>query len=140
MALRHEKFTAFRTKFVQNGYMLMPSELKNAPATIRRELNHILLPLPGIKWEINTKQELDMDDDMVMVAYIDDIVIATKGTIEKQHMQLSKVFELLKDNHIGNEFVKYIFDAEEVLFLGCLVSGTGIEMDPDKANAIVDWP
>lgn len=34
---------------------------------------------------------------------------------------------------------KCIFDAKEVPFLGFIVSGSGLKMDPEKAKAIVDW-
>jgi hypothetical protein len=78
---------------------------------------------------------------MVLVAYIDDILIATKGSLETHHIeQVSKVFQLLMDNHMCIEIDKCIFDASETSFLGFIVSGTGLRMDPDKAKAITDWP
>ena len=73
------------------------------------------------------------------MVYIDDILIATKGSLEKHHHQVSKVFQLLMDNHMCVEIDKCIFDAKEVPFLGFIVSGTGLRMDPDQAKAIVDW-
>jgi len=38
------------------------------------------------------------------------------------------------------EIDKCIFDASETPFLGFVVSGSGLRMDPEKARAIVDWP
>jgi hypothetical protein len=38
------------------------------------------------------------------------------------------------------EIDKSIFDAKEVPFLGFLVSGFGLRMDPNQAKAIVNWP
>jgi hypothetical protein len=38
------------------------------------------------------------------------------------------------------EIDKCQFDRQQVPFLGFLVSSRGIEMDPDKAKAIVNWP
>jgi hypothetical protein len=49
---------------------------------------------------IDTKVAIDDDGGMVVVTYIDDILIATKGSMEKHHRQVSKVFQLLKDNHM----------------------------------------
>jgi hypothetical protein len=37
------------------------------------------------------------------------------------------------------EIEKCKFDAKEVQFLGFMVSGTGLRMDPEKAKAIIDW-
>jgi len=39
MALGHEMFTAFRTRFGLYEYMVMPFGLTNAPATFQREIN-----------------------------------------------------------------------------------------------------
>lgn len=140
MALRHERFTDFRTRVRLNEYMVMPFQLTNALATVQHKINRILLSLLGISLEINTEQAIDKDDCMVVVACIDDILIATKESIEKHHSHVSKVFQLLKDNHMCIECDTCIFNATEVMFLGCLVNGTGIEMDLENAKAIVDWP
>jgi len=140
MALGHRKSTVFRSKFGLYEYMVMPSGLTNAPATFQQEINRNLRPLLGMELLINTKQEIDEDVGMVVVAYMDDILIATKGSIEKHYCQVGKVFQLLKDNHMCIEIDKCIFNAKEVPFLGFIVSGTGLRMDPDKAKAIVNWP
>jgi hypothetical protein len=39
------------------------------------------------------------------VAYIDDNLIARKGTLEKHHCLVSKVFELLMHNHMYVELI-----------------------------------
>ena len=75
-----------------------------------------------------------------MVAYIDNILIATKGSLDKHHKQVSKVFQLLMDNNMCIEIDKCVFDASQTTFLGIIVSGSGLLMDPGKARAIVDWP
>jgi hypothetical protein len=89
---------------------------------------------------LDSKVAIDEDGGMVVVVYVDDILIATKGSLEKHHRQVSKVFQLLMDNHMCIEIEKCVFDAKEVPFLGFLVSGTGLRTDPEKAKAIVDWP
>jgi len=76
---------------------------------------------------------------MVVVAYIDDILIATKGSLEKHHKQVSKVFQLLMDNHTCIEIDKCIFEALETAFLGIMVSGSGLRRDREIARAITDW-
>jgi microsomal dipeptidase-like Zn-dependent dipeptidase len=49
---------------------------------------------------IDTKVAIDDDGGMVVVTYIDDILITTKGSMEKHHRHVSKVFQLLMDNHM----------------------------------------
>jgi len=140
MALGHEKYTSFRTKFGLYEYLVMAFGLCNAPATFQREINRILRPLLGLELVIRTDIHIDNDEGMVVVAYIDDILIATKGSLEKHHRQVSKVFQQLMDNKMCIEIDTCIFNATRTTFLGFLVSGTGLEMDPEKAKAIVDWP
>jgi len=140
MVLGHEKFTAFRTKFGLYEYLVMPFGLRNAPATFQRETNRILRPLIGLKLVIRTDVHIDEDEGMVVVAYIDHILIATKGSLDKHQKQFSKDFQLLMDNHMCLEIDKCVFEASETTLLRFVVSGSGLKMDPYKARAIVDWP
>jgi len=140
MAWGYEKFMAFRTKFGLYEYMVMPFGLCNVPATFQREINRILRPLLGIELVLNTETHIDEDDGMVVVAYIDDILIATKGSLDKHLKQVSKVFQLLMDNNMCIEIDKCVFGITKTTFLGIVVSGKGLRMDPEKAKALVDWP
>ena len=140
MAMGHEKFPAFITKFGLYEYMVMPFGLTNAPATFQREMNRILRPLLGMELVLDSKIAIDEDGGMVVVVYIDDILNATKGSLQKHHRQVSKVFQLLMDNHMCVEIDKCKFHGKEVPFLASMVSGTVLRMDPDKAKAIVDSP
>jgi len=140
MDMGHEKFTAFKTKFGLCEYMVMPFGLTKAPATFQREINRILRTLLRMELVIDTKLAIDDDGGMVVVAYIDDILIATKGCLENHHCQVSKAFQLLMDNHTFVEIDKCIFNVREVPFLGFIVSGSGLQMDPENAGAIVNWP
>jgi len=140
MALGHEKYTAFRIKFGLYEYSVMLFGLCNATATSQRKIYRIVRPLLGLELVIQTYVHIDEDEGMVVVAYIDDILIATKGCLEKHHRQVSKVFQLLMDNHMCIEIDKCVFDVSETPFLGSVVSESGLHMDPEKARAIVDWP
>lgn len=94
----------------------------------------------GIELVINKKIDVNEDGGLVVVAYIDDILIATKGSIEKHRKQVGKVFDLLSENNMCVEIDKCHFDQAEAAFLGFIVNGKSIRMDPAKAQAIVDWP
>ena len=121
MALGHEKYTAFRTKFRIYEYMVMTFGLTNAPSTFQREINRILRPLLGIELVINTKVDIDQDEGMVVVAYIDDISIGTKGSLLKHQKQVGKVFDLLLRNEMCVEIDNCVFDQLSVSFLGFIV-------------------
>jgi hypothetical protein len=83
MLLGHEKYKVFRTKFGLFKYMVMPFGLTNALATFQREINWILSPVLAIELVINHTTHIDKDEGMLVVAYMDDIIIATKGSVEK---------------------------------------------------------
>jgi hypothetical protein len=76
------KFTAFSTKFGLFEYLVMPFGLCNPPATVQREINRILWPLLGLELVLKPDVDVNEDERMVVVAYIDDIFIATKGSLE----------------------------------------------------------
>lgn len=67
---------------------------------------------------IDTKLAIDDDEGIVVVPYIHDILIATKGSLKKHHRQVSKIFKLRMGNHKCVEIDKCIFVAKEVPFLG----------------------
>ena len=76
---------------------------------------------------------------MFIVVFIDDILIYSKG--EKEHMgHLRLVFEKLRENMLFAKFSKCEFRLKEVAFLGHVVSGEGIKVDPKKTEAVKNWP
>jgi len=44
------------------------------------------------------------------------------------------------DNGICIEIDNCVFDGSETTSLGFVVGAAGLQMDPEKAKAIVDWP
>jgi len=85
IALGHKKLTAFRYKFGLYEYIVMPFGLTNVPATFQYEINEMLWPYVGLKLDIHTKLDLNMDGGMVVVANIDDVLITITGCIKKHH-------------------------------------------------------
>jgi len=67
-------------------------------------------------------------------------MIATKGSLDKQSRQVSKVFQLLLDTHRFIEIDRCVFDVSETVFLVFVVSSSGLRMDAEKTKEIVDWP
>ena len=116
----------------------MPFGLCNAPATFQREINRILRPVLGLELVIETDVHIDEHEGMVVLAYIDDILIATRESLRKHHKQVSNVFQLLLDNHMCIEIDKCVFDVSETSFLGFMVSWSGPHMNQGKAKTIVN--
>ena len=70
--------------------------------------------------------------------FIDDILIYCRDEIEHAK-HLRTVLQILRDNKLYAKFSKSEFWLREVGFLGHIVSGDGIKVDPSKISAIVNW-
>lgn len=116
--------TAFRTKYGLYEYLVMPFGLTNAPATFQTMMNEIL-------------QEY-LDD--FVIAYLDDVVVFTKGSKKEHTEKVRLVLKRLQEHNLLLKLKKCEFFKKEVRFLGHIVSTEGLQMDPDKIKAIQDWP
>ena len=97
--------------------------LCNSPATFQTMMNEIFA---------------DMED--IMVVYIDDIMIFTKGTLAEHQAKVKEVLQCLRNNDLFVRPEKCSFDKTEVEYLGMFVNQDGICMDNSKVKAITDWP
>ncbi|KAG8499137.1 hypothetical protein CXB51_005567 [Gossypium anomalum] len=76
--------------------------------------------------------------DKFLIVFIDDILIYSHDKTE--HVEyLRTVLQILRDNQLYAKFSKNEFWLRKVGFLGHIVSGEGIKVDPSKISAIVDW-
>ncbi|KAG8497006.1 hypothetical protein CXB51_008206 [Gossypium anomalum] len=114
--------TAFRTRYGHYEFLVMPFGLTNAPAVFMDLMNRIFRPYL----------------DKFVVVFIDDILIYSKDDTEHaEHLRI--VLQTLIDKQLYAKFSKSEFWLREVGFLGHIVSGDGIRVDPSKISAIVDW-
>lgn len=111
--------TAFSTPFGHYEYIRMPFGLKNAPSTFQRMMNFVL------------KQHINK----ICVIYMDDILVFSTS-IEEHFDNLNKVFNKLNEYGLKVQFDKCKFLAQQVEFLGHIITKEGIKPDPDKINAI----
>ena len=97
--------------------------LCNSPATFQTMMNEIFA---------------DMED--VIVVYIDDIMIFTKGSLAEHQAKVKEVLQHFHNNDLFTRPEKCSFDKTEVEYLGMFVNQNGIHMDNSKVKAITEWP
>src|SRR5256886_15416986 len=112
--------TAFRTRYGHYEYLVMPFGLTNAPATFQSLINATL------------QEYLDV----FVVAYLDDVLIYSAGTLEEHIQDIKKVMKKLQQKDLQLKIEKCEFHQKEVSFLGSIVSTNGIQMDPGKVKAV----
>ena len=115
--------TAFRTPDGLFEYVVMPFGLTNAPAVFQRFMNHIFNDFLHIFVEV----------------YIDDILIYSKN-LEEHVEHVRKVMERLLENGLYVKGTKCEFHKPSIKFVGHIISGTHLLMDPKKVSTIGEWP
>jgi len=104
-------------------YNKMPFGLTNSPATYQRIMQDIL-------------GDLNMS---ICLIYLDDLIIFSDSF--EQHLErLDLIFQKLQDANLKLAPEKCFFFKTRVNFLGHVVSGDGVETDPDKITKVKNWP
>ena len=124
MAAGEEWKTAFKTRFGLYEYCVMPFGLTNAPATFQAVINHAL------------REYLDV----FCTAYLDDVLVYTNGTLEEHREHVRKVLKRLQEFRLLIHPDKSEFHRKKVTYLGFIISPDRISMDPEKIEAIAEWP
>ncbi|GKD28196.1 putative nucleotidyltransferase, ribonuclease H [Tanacetum coccineum] len=114
--------TAFRARYGHFEFTVMPFGLTNAPAVFMDLMNRVCRPYL----------------DKFVIVFIDDILIYSK-TQEEHEAHLGLVLELLKKEKLYAKFSKCEFWLREVQFLGHVINGNGIHVDPSKIEAVKNW-
>ena len=112
--------TAFITHKGLYEYLVLPFGLSNAPAAFQRAMNKLFSHLPFV------------------LVYMDDILVYSKTEAEHKY-HLSQVLQILRDNKYYAKLSKCSFFRTEAKFLGHVISGKGVQVDPQKVKAILDW-
>ena len=120
---RHK--TAFACELGLFEWRRMPFGMCNASATFQRAIARAL------------RNIVNREGSMVM-AYIDDIVIATE-TVEDHMARLREVFECLREAGFKMRVAKCNFMKSEIKYLGRVVSAEGVKPDPKAVAKLRDW-
>ena len=99
--------------------------LTNSPATFQTMMDAIF------------REEITSGD---VVIYMDDILIATTGSLEYHRQRVAHVLKKLQDNDLYLKPEKCHFHKQEVDYLGVIVGKGQVKMDPIKVKGITEWP
>ncbi|KAI1003558.1 hypothetical protein K3495_g4642 [Podosphaera aphanis] len=122
MTKEHEYLTAFNTRYGLFESLVMPFGLTNAPATFQAQINEVLRPYL----------------DITCTAYIDDILIYSE-TLEEHKKHVNEIHKVLAKAGLKLDIKKCEFDTQNVIYLGLIISASGIQMDPQKIECIINW-
>ncbi|GJU82174.1 retrotransposon-related protein [Tanacetum coccineum] len=115
--------TAFRTHHGHYQFIVMPFGLTNAPATFQATMNQIFKPYLR----------------KFVTVFFDDILIYSKSPAEhSKHLHIA--LASLQDNQFVINEKKCSFIKECIQYLGHIVSYDGVCMEPEKIQAILEWP
>jgi hypothetical protein len=115
--------TTFRCHFRHFEFLVMPFGLTNAPATFQSCMNHIF------------RGQLRK----YILVFFDDILIYNK-TWDEHLAHLGEVLGIMQAQSLYAKESKCEFGMRELLYLGHIISGQGVQVHQEKIRAILDWP
>jgi hypothetical protein len=101
----------------------MPFGLCNAPTTFMRVMDDVFRPFI---------------DDFVIV-YLDDILVFS-GTWDEHVRHVKQVLDTLQREKLYVKLSKCEFGKTTLVYLGHIVGGGQLKIDPSKIDVIVNWP
>jgi len=115
--------TAFRTRYGHYEFVVVPFGLTNAPATFMCLMNSVFSKYL----------------DKFVLVFLDDIFVYSKNEEEhEEHLRLT--LQLLREHQLYAKLSKCDFYRDRIQYLGHIISEEGISMDPEKIEAIMNWP
>ncbi|GJU55661.1 ty3-gypsy retrotransposon protein [Tanacetum coccineum] len=114
--------TAFRTHHGLYEWLVMPFGLTNAPATFQALMNDVFRSYLR---------------KFVLVFFDDILVYSSTWQLHLEH--LTVVLHCLQEHRLYAKLSKCAFGQQRIEYLGHIVTGAGVEMDPVKVTAITNW-
>jgi hypothetical protein len=115
--------TTFITRRGAHSFNVMPFGLCNASATFQRLMD---CTMRGLQYE-------------TCLIYLDDIIVFS-ADIPTHLRRLETIFERLQKASLKLKPSKCSFLQRHVSFLGYEISESGVQTDPQKIEAVVNWP
>lgn len=115
--------SAFITHCGLFEFKVMPFGLTNAPATFQNMMNVVFA-------EFIRK---------FVLVFFDDILIYSTD-LESHVEHLTQVMQTLEKHKLYAKRSKCAFGVNQVEYLGHIISGEGVKIDPEKIKSMVEWP
>ena len=115
--------TAINTPFGQFQFRFMGFGLTNAPATFMSLMNEVLRPFLR----------------RCVIVFLDDILVFSKSWSEHLH-HLNQVLQALEKERFFCNRKKCQFGLSQVRFLRHIATGYSLSPDPEKLEAVANWP
>ncbi|PNX85959.1 retrotransposon-related protein, partial [Trifolium pratense] len=115
--------TTFRTHEGHYEFMVMPFGLMNAPSTFQSLMNEVFKPLLR----------------KTVLVFFDDILVYSESW-QEHVMHLEQVLLILQKHGLVANKKKCQFGQQSIEYLGHLINGTGVAVDPNKVVSVTNWP
>jgi hypothetical protein len=121
---------AFKTKFGHWEPLVMFFGLTNSPSTFQEMMNVIYKEVI----------EKHAQRGTIIRIYMDDIAIATTGTLQDHINTVHDVLHVAEQNDLYFKLSKCTFHASSIDYLGVIIEKGMTRMDPVKIAGIKNWP
>ncbi|CAJ2635756.1 unnamed protein product [Trifolium pratense] len=115
--------TAFRTHEGHYEFLVMPFGLMNAPSTFQSLMNEVFRHLLR----------------KYVLVFFDDILVYSR-TWSDHIKHLEEVLKILQSQGLVANKKKCSFGQMSVEYLGHLITGQGVAVDPSKVISVTNWP
>jgi hypothetical protein len=75
-----------------------------------------------------------------VLIYMDDILIATLNDLPRHRRIVREVLDIMRKESFFLKVAKCKFEKQHVKYLGLILNGNMIKLDPVKINSLKDWP
>jgi hypothetical protein len=113
----------FRMRYGNYEFTVVPFGLSNSPTIFMCLMNAVF------------REYLDK----FVIVFLDDILVYSKSD-EEHKKKLRMVLQVLRKHRLYAKISKFIFYQKKIHYLGHIISTKGIEVNPEKIEAIRGWP